>query len=302
MRHLAACPACKRQYDVGPLAPGAHFRCPCGTLTTVPALAEAHRHLHALHCGTCGAARSDVTARACGFCQAAFSDDDLRRDTVCPGCFARIAEDARFCDHCGVAIAPLALAASTTELACPACGVDCRLRGRDLGEPSVRVDECARCGGLWLSTIAFDAVLTRARASAPIDPRTARRPQPTALPSASGGPLYRPCPQCAGLMNRANYGRSSGVIADSCQEHGRWFDADELTRVIAWIHSGGPERQRAIAGEREQSHRRQQDLKRSLAWPERSAGMGTESWTGTGSEHAGEDILTGVLEFLFGRR
>ena len=299
MRHLAACPACTRQYDVGPLAPGARFRCSCGTMTTVPALAEAHRHLHALHCGTCGAARGDATARVCAFCRAAFSDDDLRRDTVCPGCFARIAEDARFCDHCGVAIAPLTLVSSTTELACPACGPECQLRARHLGTPAMRVDECARCGGLWLGMTAFDAVLTRARSTAP--PPAPPQSPPTSLPP-SRGPLYRPCPQCAGMMNRANYGRASAVIIDTCTAHGLWFDADELTRVIAWIHAGGPDRQRAIEGEHASARRRQEDLARSPARPERDVGtrLGPSSPRGPGS--IAVDLVIGALELLFTRR
>jgi len=301
MRHLAACPACTRQYDVGPLAPGSQFRCPCGTLATVPSLAEAHRHLHALHCGTCGAARGDASARVCGFCRAAFSDDDLRRDTVCPGCFARIAEDARFCDHCGIAIAPQALASRATALDCPACGDGCRLRGRDLGDPPVRVDECGRCGGLWLGTTTFDAVLARASSTAPPDTRTARRPPTTTLPPQGGGPLYRACPQCSALMNRANYGRGSGVIVDSCKEHGVWFDADELTRVITWIHAGGPDRQRAIASEREQANKRKADLARSMTTsaPGSMAGLGERA--PASSRTWGADLVLDAIEFLFTR-
>ena len=41
------------------------------------------------------------------------------------------------------------------------------------------------------------------------------------------------------MMNRRNHGRSSGVILDLCVDHGVWFDADELARVLAWIEKGG---------------------------------------------------------------
>jgi Zn-finger nucleic acid-binding protein len=263
-------------------------------MATVPALAEAHRHLHALHCATCGAARSDETARACRFCSAAFRDEDLRRDTVCPGCYARIDGDARFCDHCGVAIAPTPLVTSPSTLTCPACGEGTRLRGRELGEPVVRVDECAACGGMWLGAVAFEQVLARARASAPPDARVARPAQHPA-PRQTGGPLYRPCPQCATLMNRSNYGRSSGVIVDTCKSDGMWFDADELARVIAWIHRGGPDRQREVEREREAARRRDEDLRRSLPRP---AG-GRTGFGSTVDDLSGVDIAIDVLAIIF---
>ena len=33
----------------------------------------------------------------------------------------------------------------------------------------------------------------------------------------------------------------SGIIVDVCGEHGLWFDDDELSRVIAWMRTGGLE-------------------------------------------------------------
>lgn len=70
-----------------------------------------------------------------------------------------------------------------------------------------------------------------------------------ALPGAAekteiheGNVHYRPCPDCGNLMNRSNYGRISGVILDSCREHGLWFDRDELRRVLAFVEAGGLDR------------------------------------------------------------
>jgi hypothetical protein len=36
-----------------------------------------------------------------------------------------------------------------------------------------------------------------------------------------------------------HYGRRSGVIIDVCRNHGIWFDADELPRILEWIRQGG---------------------------------------------------------------
>ena len=43
-------------------------------------------------------------------------------------------------------------------------------------------------------------------------------------------------------MNRRNYAGNSGVIIDLCREHGIWFDAEELARILLWVRAGGTER------------------------------------------------------------
>jgi Zn-finger nucleic acid-binding protein len=45
-------------------------------------------------------------------------------------------------------------------------------------------------------------------------------------------------------MNRNNFARSSGVIIDVCKQHGIWFDAEELPRIIEFIRAGGLEHAR----------------------------------------------------------
>ena len=75
-------------------------------------------------------------------------------------------------------------------------------------------------------------------------------------------------------MNRSNFARSSGVIIDICKQHGVWFDADELPKIIAFINKGGLSRQRekekmAIEDER----RKLRDDQRRMAAIERRAGV-----------------------------
>jgi Zn-finger nucleic acid-binding protein len=50
---------------------------------------------------------------------------------------------------------------------------------------------------------------------------------------------YVPCPVCQALMNRQNFGTTSGVIVDYCAKHGVWFDAGELPRVLEFVENGG---------------------------------------------------------------
>jgi Zn-finger nucleic acid-binding protein len=58
-------------------------------------------------------------------------------------------------------------------------------------------------------------------------------------------------------MNRRNHGRKSGVIVDACREHGVWFDAEELERILHWIREGGERRAAALeeAEQRASRHR-----------------------------------------------
>ena len=50
---------------------------------------------------------------------------------------------------------------------------------------------------------------------------------------------YRPCPVCRTLMNRKLHGKRSGVIVDSCRDHGIWLDAGELRQLLEWSLAGG---------------------------------------------------------------
>ena len=45
-------------------------------------------------------------------------------------------------------------------------------------------------------------------------------------------------------MQRYEYAGASGAHVDACREHGIWFDADELRRIIQFIQAGGLEQRR----------------------------------------------------------
>jgi Zn-finger nucleic acid-binding protein len=51
-------------------------------------------------------------------------------------------------------------------------------------------------------------------------------------------------------MNRTNYSGGSGIIVDSCQTDGIWFDRGELTAVVAFIEGGGLDKFRKREKER----------------------------------------------------
>ena len=250
MRKLVGCPACHRQFDATRLAVGSRFRCRCGTAIDVPKIDS--RDAAVVRCASCGAAREEG-APSCAYCGSDFTIHEQDLETTCPSCFARISNQARFCHHCGTAIAPEDIAADPTDRICPACGEGRFLHSRPLGGTGLTVLECGVCAGLWLGAEVFRTLEDRARQAAPDVPDPAAlRAEVKARPRAPQrpGPLYRPCPACRTPMNRVNFERVSGILLDRCRDHGIWFDAMELDAVLRWIKLGG---------ERASEDRRQED-------------------------------------------
>jgi Zn-finger nucleic acid-binding protein len=194
-----------------------------------------------VRCSSCGAPRQEGSL-SCDFCGADFTLHERDLDTVCPKCLARVSHQAKFCHHCATALVPEQLARDETSMSCPVCGPERYLTNRQIGD--VAVMECDRCAGLWLGTEPFKHLAERASSDAvEIDRFVASDgapPSESAQPGEQSGKgwRYRRCPVCDKMMHRRNYGRSSGVIIDACRDHGIWFDADELPRILAWIRSG----------------------------------------------------------------
>ena len=217
---------------------GTRFRCRCGAVVEVPEV-EAHEAA-VVSCRSCGATRQHGAA-ACAYCGSDFTIQEQDLDTICPACFARISDTARFCHHCATPIQPEDDAGDLTDRGCPACGDEHLLRSRAIGTTSAL--ECTRCAGLWLGEEAFRSLSDKARAEAqPFpDARTIRDTMAKARKpiAPQSGPLYRPCPVCGVRMSRTNFGRQSGVLLDRCPGHGTWFDAHELDAALAWVKLGG---------------------------------------------------------------
>jgi Zn-finger nucleic acid-binding protein/ribosomal protein L40E len=248
MRLLVECPECRRQYDASRRPIGSRFRCACGHVIVVQK-PDGH-DAQVVRCSACGAARTDDDSSQCAYCGAEFTLHERDLNTICPHCFARVSDRARFCHHCGTGLMPESEAGANTELVCPVCREGHRLASRRLGEEPVTVLECGRCAGLWLGHEAFRELVERAKKQSlpagtiPETPQqeAAKFSLPTRKPMAEsrqGGAFYRPCAVCRKLMQRVNYGHASGVIIDICRDHGDWFDADELARILAWLRAGG---------------------------------------------------------------
>lgn len=230
---LIACHTCHTQYDVAEMAPDAPFDCRCGEkLVATPPVGE---DTTVQRCSGCGAiARPDD--EQCDYCGAGIITVVDRGSLICPECFARNLDDARFCLGCGVAFSPQALEATQSELRCPCC--ECWMTSREVA--GIEIQECPKCHGLWAPEDRFDSLVDRATAAAQERTESGEtfEPRVDGGNPASAGVEYRRCPTCDAMMGRRNFQKRSGVIVDRCHEHGTWLDAHELERIAGFVLSG----------------------------------------------------------------
>jgi len=258
IRMFNACPACGRQYDVSHLDAGSRVRCACGVLFDVEF--RTPRSPRALKCSNCGGLLVR-DAQACGYCGAEITLEERRLSAVCPGCFARMAADAKYCMECGIAIEAQALMALPEDAQCPRC--EGSMRARAVG--SANVSECARCGGLWLTEEDFRRVCEHSDEQE-LASRALTLSEPSRRAASEVKVRYLPCVVCKDLMVRRNYSGRSGIIIDVCRNHGVWLDHAELEGILAFIRSGGLDRARELQLERlKEREARAREAQRSVS-------------------------------------
>ena len=233
---LVACPDCHAQYDIAEMVADSAFDCRCGTelKATAPEGADAMVH----RCGGCGAvAREGIDD--CEYCGAGIVHAVSRGSLICPECYARNLEDARFCLGCGVAFDPRQSPAERSELRCPCC--ERWMTTREVG--GLEIQECPKCHGLWAEENRFEALVDRATAAVreSVKQGESIAPRVDGDNPAKSSVEYRRCPACDALMRRLNYQKRSGVVIDQCNTHGTWLDAHELERIAGFVLSGRAE-------------------------------------------------------------
>lgn len=111
---------------------------------------------------------------------------------------------------------------------CPRCQPGAAtLRRERVGENHVH--RCEACGGVWVTARDFNEIL--------VDIDRQNQILSDSKLEGPGRNVGEPisCPVCGELATRANFGRRSGVLVDSCGKHGIWFDAGELRRVVEYL-------------------------------------------------------------------
>lgn len=252
---LVACQSCHAQYDVSDVSEK-FIDCRCGERVENKPLPGVDAQVH--RCASCGAiVASDVDD--CGYCGSEILRDPSRDlSLICPSCYGRNADGARFCVGCGVPFRPEKYQVEGFELPCPSC--ECLMPARSIA--GIGINECGSCNGIWAPEQRFDLLVAKA-----IEARQSADPAKLAelKPRTKGGNparqkvMYRKCPVCNRQMARSNFRKSSGVITDRCNEHGTWLDADELEQIAGFVLSGG------CPGTSNFRARTEEDMKRARA-------------------------------------
>jgi Zn-finger nucleic acid-binding protein len=168
---------------------------------------------------------------------------------------------AKFCSHCGTRADRTEISAATSQL-CPRCQVG--MNAVVLGQANLR--ECPRCEGIWAEAASLEQICADREKQAAVLGMAATLSTPTSV-EIEANIRYVPCPVCRKLMNRVNFAHCSKVVVDVCQQHGTWFDKDELRRIVEFIRSGGLEESRAHEVEELERRRRQLAAERvANAW------------------------------------
>jgi Zn-finger nucleic acid-binding protein/ribosomal protein L40E len=231
---LVACSSCHAQYDVSGIE-AKTFPCRCGEIVENRPLAPRDSEIH--RCAACGALAADG-ADQCSYCNAVIVRDPSQSwSLICPECYARNAEDGRFCTACGVTFSPYPVRVAGHELPCPVCTM--LMPAREAA--GVALNECGSCNGLWVPGDEIDTLVRRAseaRLNAGPESLASLAPRTRGANPAAQKVQYRRCPECESLMHRQNFRKASGVIIDRCSAHGTWLDADELEQIAGFILSG----------------------------------------------------------------
>lgn len=236
-----------------------------------------------VRCPSCGAPATP-TSTACPYC------GTLLALVACPSCFAKLFRGTRFCAHCG-AEAVREEAGPRPSRPCP----ECQRPFEPVKVGAVTLDECTRCGGLWVDATSFHRICEETEQQTVVLEAALSRPEATADPAPAQ--RYWPCPECGRLMNRQNFARVSGVLVDVCKGHGVWFNPGELRRIVEFIRAGGMSRARArekadLREERARLQEAERDARRV------AARLGAGYREPTGARAGDVEILSAVRGFL----
>jgi Zn-finger nucleic acid-binding protein len=182
----------------------------------------------AYQCPVCGAFAL-AGDRSCRHCSS------LLATLRCASCFELSFPHALRCHGCGAELG-LTPDPAPSDQACP----DCKVTLRSFHASAGTLLACDGCGGQLVTHTLLRALLEQREALGSAAPSAdIPRANPLATPVR-----YRACPHCRQMMNRKNFGGTSGIVIDVCSLHGTFFDAGELPRVLDFVRRGGLARAR----------------------------------------------------------
>lgn len=162
----------------------------------------------------------------------------------CSNCGAPLAAKSNICRYCGT-VNDTDLRGIRREIrvgpqgdrSCPRC--DIKMNTIDLGAEGCVIDRCAECMGIFFDPEELESLTTASVSQVQGIDRARMIRLIEEEGAAERKVRYVKCPVCLKLMNRRNYGSLSGVVVDTCKEHGVWLDGGELGRILKWAKAGG---------------------------------------------------------------
>ncbi|WP_324170943.1 zf-TFIIB domain-containing protein [Sulfurimonas sp.] len=161
----------------------------------------------------------------------------------CSSCSAPIPKSGIICEYCGtrndIDLNDVEFVNMRPEQKrnCPLCHT--QMQTINIGKKlPLYIERCQSCYGLFFDVNELEIMIEKSV-------KGSRNVDLIKLAKLSENPrhidilTYRKCPVCKKMMQRKNFMGRSGVIADSCIDHGIWLDSGELRHIMEWVKTGG---------------------------------------------------------------
>ncbi len=163
----------------------------------------------------------------------------------CKSCSAPLLANTNRCQYCDVrndvdlhAKHDFTVVNNASKRMCPHCDKALQTIKIQLDEP-LHIERCNNCYGLFFDLGEIETLLEHSVSYVNqinmehIDNINADRYRTRQVIK------YIKCPVCQKFMHRTSFAQKSGVIVDSCRNHGFWLDSGEITHLMEWKKAGG---------------------------------------------------------------
>jgi Zn-finger nucleic acid-binding protein len=194
-----------------------------------------------------------------------------------------------------------------TERICPRCNKPMQTVDIKVGEKFL-IERCLSCMGLFFDPGELEALIDKSVSNVYCIDYAQLQVLKQSKRSQDYPVTYIKCPVCQKLMNRINYGAQSGVIVDTCKNHGVWLDGGELRQLMEWTKAGGRLYQQEKEKEVQKIKEMDEIINRSFQGGSFGAstpyGDGNSRFSGgiggVGNEDPFEDIVVVLKKFVKG--
>jgi Zn-finger nucleic acid-binding protein len=156
-------------------------------------------------------------------------------------------EGTTHCEYCGSnsdvdlqGVSDYTVEEPAEDRICPVCNI--AMQTLNLEKDGIfLIERCEQCMGLFFDPNELETLLERSVANVhSIDySRLDQINRKQRLRGIDKKTRWVKCPVCRQFMNRKSFGVRSGVVIDSCRNHGIWLEGAEFRRLLEWKKAGG---------------------------------------------------------------